>query len=265
MEWRAHPAHLFKVGIHGAARFSDTSSPRCGSHGASESGESGGALTSGPVLATGNEALRRFPSSMTTSAILLSGGASQRFGGFPKALLSTGEKTAVRRLAEVCLAGGFDPVVVVTGTHHLQIAHEVRGLDVEVVEAKDWYEGRTASVQAGLRAIPEDRDILLWPVDHPFVDPRTLETLEAVRGTDQMALWFIPTYHGRGGHPVLWRPSLRTDLLDLRSDAPLRSLLPEFGPQVRHVDVEDAGVVANVDTPEAYRAAYDDWRSQGGP
>jgi molybdenum cofactor cytidylyltransferase len=202
---------------------------------------------------------------MTTSAILLSGGASQRFGGFPKALLSTGEKTAVRRLAEVCLGEGFDPVVVVTGTHHLVIAHELRGLDVELVEAEDWYEGRTASVQAGLRAIPEDRDILLWPVDHPFVAPRTVETLGAAKDSDQMAVWFIPTFRGRGGHPVLWRPSVRTDLLDLRSDAPLRSLLPEFGPQVRRVAVEDSGVVANVDTPEAYQTAYDDWRTQGAP
>jgi molybdenum cofactor cytidylyltransferase len=202
---------------------------------------------------------------MTTSAILLSGGASQRFGGFPKALLSTGEKTAVRRLAEICLGEGLDPVVVVTGTHHLVIAHELRGLAVELVEAEDWYEGRTASVQAGLRAVPDDRDILLWPVDHPFVAPGTVETLASVRDSDQLAVWFIPTFRGHGGHPVLWRPSVRSDLLDLRSDAPLRSLLPEFGPQVRRVAVEDPGVVANVDTPEAYQAAYDDWRTQGAP
>jgi len=202
---------------------------------------------------------------MSTAAILLSGGASQRFGGFPKALLAAGEKTAIRRLAEICLGEGFDPVVTVTGTHHMAIAHELRGLAVEVVEAEDWYEGRTASVQAGLRAVPEDRDILLWPVDHPFVAPRTVETLGAVRNSDMMAVWFIPTFHGRGGHPVLWRPSLRRDLLDLRPDAPLRSLLPEFGPQVRRVAVEDPGVVANVDTPEAYQAAHDEWRSQGAP
>jgi molybdenum cofactor cytidylyltransferase len=202
---------------------------------------------------------------MSTAAILLSGGASQRFGGFPKALLATGEKTAIRRLAEICLGEGFEPVVAVTGTHHLPIARELRGLDVELVEAEDWYEGRTASVHAGLRAVPEDRDILLWPVDHPFVAPRTLETLTAVRETDQMAVWFIPTFRGRGGHPVLWRASIRPDILDLRSDAPLRSLLPEFGPQVRSVAVEDSGVVANVDTPEAYLTAHDEWRSQGAP
>jgi CTP:molybdopterin cytidylyltransferase MocA len=31
------------------------------------------------------------------------------------------------------------------------------------------------------------------------------------------------------------------------------------------VAVEDSGVVANVDTPEAYLTAHDEWRSQGAP
>jgi molybdenum cofactor cytidylyltransferase len=199
---------------------------------------------------------------MSTAALLLTGGASTRFGGQPKALLTTDERSSIRRLAEVALEEGADPVVAVVGAHRIPIAHELRGLPVQVVEAEEWYEGRTASVQAGLRAIPEDRDVLLWPVDHPFVSSRTVDTLWAVRQHDPLAVWFIPTYRGRGGHPVLWRAGLRGDILDLRSDAPLRSLLPEYGPQVRRVAVEDPGVVANVDTPELYRTAWDEWRAR---
>jgi molybdenum cofactor cytidylyltransferase len=201
---------------------------------------------------------------MTTAALILTGGASTRFGGQPKALLPTDERTSVRRIAEVNLAQGADPVVAVVGAHRTPIAHELRGLPVHVVDAEEWYEGRTASVQAGLRAIPDDRDVLLWPVDHPFVSTRTVDTLWAVRESDLLAVWFIPTYRGRGGHPVLWRAPIRNDILDLRADAPLRSLLPEFGPQVRRVAVEDPGVVANVDTPELYRLAWDEWHSREG-
>jgi len=199
---------------------------------------------------------------MTTAALILSGGASTRFGGQPKALLSTGERTSVRRLVEIAFGIGADPVVVVVGTHREPVARELHGLPVTIVEANDWYEGRTASVHAGLRAIPEDRDILLWPVDHPFVARRTVDTLLSVRDRDLLAVWFIPTHAGRGGHPVLWRSSVRADVLDLRSDAPLRLLLPEYGPQVRRVAVEDPGVVANVDTPEQYSAAFDLWRAR---
>jgi len=200
---------------------------------------------------------------MTTAALLLSAGESSRFGGLPKALLSAGERSAVRRLAEVALFESLDPVVVVVGAHPGPIAHELRGLSVEIVEAEQWYEGRTASVQAGLMALPADRDILFWPVDHPFVAARTVEALTSLLERDALGVWFIPTYQGHGGHPVVWRSTVRRDVLELRADAPIRSLLPEFGPQVRRVPVDDPGVLANVDTPETYRVALDDWRSRG--
>ncbi|HTT17005.1 MAG TPA: nucleotidyltransferase family protein [Thermoplasmata archaeon] len=201
------------------------------------------------------------PERMTTetAALVLSGGASSRLGGEPKALLSVGGRSGVRRIVEVCLADGLAPVVVVVGPHRAPIAHELRGLDVELVDSERWEEGRTASVQAGLIEIPDDRDVLFWPVDHPFVAPRTVDALLGARESDTLGVWFIPTYEGRGGHPVLWRPQVRGDMFDLRPDAPIRSLLPEFGPQVRRVAVDDPGIVANVDTPEAYDEAARRW------
>ncbi|HXY46784.1 MAG TPA: nucleotidyltransferase family protein [Thermoplasmata archaeon] len=200
---------------------------------------------------------------MTVAALILAAGESSRFEGYPKALLTAGRRSAVRRLAEIAIAQQFDPIAVVVGAHKGPITHELRDLPVEIVDAEQWYEGRTASIQAGISALPDDRDILLWPIDHPFVSPRTVETLTALLSTDMIAVWYIPTYEGNGGHPVLWRSVIRPDVLDLRPDAPVRSLLPEFGPQVRRVPVEDPGVVANVDTPDAYRDAYETWLARG--
>lgn len=176
--------------------------------------------------------------------------------------MPVGDRTAVRRLAEICLDRGLDPVVVVVGPHHGPIAHELRETGVTIVDSELWYEGRTASIQAGLRALPTDEDVLFWPVDHPFVLESTVDTLLAVPPTDLIAVWFIPTHEGHGGHPVYWRSSVRGDILDLRTDAPLRSLLPEFGVQVRRVAVNDPGVLANVDTPEEYRTALEEWESR---
>lgn len=199
---------------------------------------------------------------MTTAALLLSGGESSRFGGLPKALMTLGGRSAVRRIAETCLSRGLDPVVVVVGPHRGPIAHELRDVGVELVDSELWYEGRTASVHAGLEAIPPDRDVLFWPIDHPFVADSTVDMLLRAGHDEPLSVWFIPTYEGRGGHPVLWRASVRGDVLDLRNDAPLRSLLPEFGVQVHRLPVNDPGVVANVDTPEEYRAALEEWEAR---
>jgi molybdenum cofactor cytidylyltransferase len=199
---------------------------------------------------------------MTTAALLLSGGESSRFGGLPKALLTVAGTTVVRRLVEVCLVRGMDPVTVVVGPHRGPIARELRGLPVELVESEEWYEGRTASVRAGVAAIPTDRDILFWPVDHPFVTASTVDLLLEIRDRDPLAVWVLPTYAGRMGHPIVWRSFVRSDVLDLRNDAPLRSLIPQFGVQVRRVAVNDRGVVASIDTPEEYRASLEEWEAQ---
>jgi molybdenum cofactor cytidylyltransferase len=191
------------------------------------------------------------------AALVLAAGASSRWGGAPKALLPVDGRSGVRRIAEICLADGFEPVAVVLGAHRGPIAHELRGLSVLPVEAENWEDGRTASIQAGLAALPPQRDVLFWPVDHPFVSPRTIDALLAARSTDLLGVWFIPTYEGRGGHPVLWRAPVREPIFGLRPDAPVRALLPEFGPQVRRVAVDDPGVVASVDSPEEYRQAVE--------
>jgi len=196
------------------------------------------------------------------AALILSAGASTRFGGQPKALLPVDGRSGVRRIAEICLADGFEPVTVVVGPHRGPIARELKGLEVQLVDSEEWEEGRTASVQAGLAALPPERDVLFWPVDHPFVAARSVDALLAARATDLLGVWFIPTYQGRGGHPVLWRPVVRNDIFDLRPDAPIRSLLPEFGPQVRRVVVDDPGVVANVDTVGAFRDAAASWEER---
>ena len=88
---------------------------------------------------------------------------------------------------------------------------------------------------------------------------RTIDALAAARDSDELGLWFVPTYHGQGGHPVLWKERVRPEILELRPDAPVRALMPELGPQVRRVAVEDPGVVASIDTPEEYRLAHDGW------
>lgn len=201
---------------------------------------------------------------MTTAALVLSGGESTRFGGAPKALAPVGSSTAVRRIVDLLLERSCDPVTVVVGAHAGPIAHELRSRPVSVVESDRWRDGRTASMQDGLVTLPDDRDVLFWPVDHPFVDGATVDTLLAARRDDLLSVWWIPTFEERGGHPVLWRSTVRPDLLDLRPDAPIRSLLPEFGPQVRRIAVPDPGVIANSDTPEAFREALAAWQARSG-
>jgi CTP:molybdopterin cytidylyltransferase MocA len=159
---------------------------------------------------------------------------------------------------------GVDRVVVVAGLHLPEVNGAVAGLGAEVVENPDWRLGRTGSVQVGLRAAGPEATVLIWPVDHPFVALGTLRSLLAASEVDRLALWLIPTFQGRGGHPVLLRGRALSMVSELSASAPLRSLLPVIGPEVRRVAVADPGVLDNVDAPQQYLAALDAWASRGG-
>ncbi|MCI4345482.1 MAG: nucleotidyltransferase family protein [Thermoplasmata archaeon] len=190
-----------------------------------------------------------------SATLILAAGASTRFGGHPKALLRLGSESAIERITRIAREAGFSPVVAVVGRHAVEIRSSLslaKNRPDEIVENAEWAAGRTGSVQAGLAATDPGASILLWPVDCPLGSAATLETLVDRFRADALGLWFVPTYEGRGGHPVLFRPEVRPRVLALARDAPLRALLPELGPQVVRVPVSDPGVTANLNTPEQY-------------
>ena len=185
-------------------------------------------------------------------AVILAAGASTRIGGRPKALLSISGGPAIARVVRVSREEGFVPRVVV-GPHAAAIRAALPAPAPELVENAEWAQGRTGSVQKGLEGVDTETLVLLWPVDHPFVQAMTLRRLHEAAEHDVMGAWFIPTFEGLGGHPVLLRPSVFPRVRDLDPRVPLRTLIPEFGPQVVRVPVPDPCVRANIDAEEDYR------------
>ena len=133
---------------------------------------------------------------MTTTGLLLAGGAGRRMGR-PKALIEGWLVRAVDSLADC------DRMVVVLGA----AAEEARPLldahDVTIVVAPDWEEGMGASLRAGLTHLRhgDDSRCLVTLVDLPDVTaPVVRRLLELPDSEDVLAR---ATYAGRPGHPVL--------------------------------------------------------------
>lgn len=196
-------------------------------------------------------------------AVILAAGAGRRVGGVAKALLRRADGTTLLEAVVTCArAAGVSGCIVVVGPPHDAVTSaEAARLGVPVAHNPDAHLGMASSVATGFAHLlagepataPDAPTVgLLWPVDHARVQPGTVRTIVRACASDGAC---VPTYQARGGHPAgfgrtLW-PALATC-----AGAPqgARSVLHELAriapDHVVRIEVDDAGVIADVDTPE---------------
>ena len=186
---------------------------------------------------------------MSAAGLILAAGESRRMGS-PKALLDFQGETFLDRLI-AGLAPFCDPVVVVLGCEAPRIRARLKRPGRAVfVENTDYRSGQLSSMQCGLRVLaPEGKAVLFTLVDHPNVQPSTLAALLA----PPRAALAIPRYRGRRGHPLFIGPELIPEFLALPPGAQAKTVVARHLDRVRWVDVDDPGILDDVDDPAAYR------------
>jgi molybdenum cofactor cytidylyltransferase len=168
--------------------------------------------------------------------------------GSPKALLDYGGETFVDRLARV-FATYCDPVIVVLGAGAENIRARITR-PVHILVNEKWHTGQTSSLQCGLRAVPSSADgVLFTLVDHPAVAPETITALLAGAGRVR-----VPRYDGRRGHPIWFSGDLIPEFLAISPDTAARDVVRAHAAETEFLDVNDPGILADIDDPGAYRA-----------
>ena len=167
--------------------------------------------------------------------------------GFPKALAQFNGRPLLEHLLEPPLLRQFGDVVVVLGHHADALEPLVKGAGYRYVVNSSPDCGRTGSVQAGLSAIgPGIHAVFIQPVDCPIVAPQTYTAVAGAVGSAEVV---VPSFGGRGGHPPLISRELFSRILAVGPDEPLRNVLRAPGVRRRYVEVDDPGVLVNVDRP----------------
>jgi CTP:molybdopterin cytidylyltransferase MocA len=193
----------------------------------------------------------------TTAGVLLAAGRGRRMGEL-KQLLRWGPSTIVASafdaLAGHCGAG----VVLVAGADADRIGQALAGRDFQAVRADSDAE-QIESARQGLRRaleLPRVEQVFLHPADHPVIPAPVLDAL-LERAKAKIAL--IPTYRGRGGHPVLIPAEVAASIASLPPGAESGGLRAywESNPRlVQRVEFPDAPeLIMDLDSPEDYEAA----------
>jgi len=169
--------------------------------------------------------------------------------GLSKQLLPLGHSPVIRHCLDSVVASGLQDIVVVLGADHDEIASTISGMRVRTAFNADPRSDMAGSVRLGLRQIdPASTGVLICLADHPLVSSETIKELVNVHLSVPDSI-LIPVYKGGRGHPTLFP---RKTIEDIYSVETLRDLIASRSGSVRAVDVDDEGVILDMDTPEDY-------------
>jgi molybdenum cofactor cytidylyltransferase len=193
---------------------------------------------------------RSTPAHPRIAAVVLAAGSSRRMGPSNKLLAEVEGESMVRRVVRTAGEAGLSPVVVVTRPDDAEVAEALRGLDVRTVSNALADGGMSTSLRAGIEALgPEVSGTFVLLGDMPWVTPDHIQRLVSAFDPSEGREVCVPVHGRRRGNPVLWGRRLFPDILGLTGDRGARTLLDTHSDVVAEVEVEDEGVLRDVDTP----------------
>jgi molybdenum cofactor cytidylyltransferase len=152
---------------------------------------------------------------------------------------------------------GIDRVVVVLGHQAERLRPIVEGQEgVSLVFNPDYLQGKTTSIKAGLKALEtsDPAALVILNIDQP----RRTETIQFLlqKHCAGDALITIPTYQGKGGHPIILAPSLLGELLLIDEETQgMKAVAQRHKAHTQRVEMESPEVLWDLNTPEQYGEA----------
>lgn len=184
------------------------------------------------------------------AGIILAAGASSRFGQ-AKVLLEWKGKPLVWHAIQTAMQAGLAPIVVVAGDHFEAISAALADLPVHVVMNKEWAEGQSSSVQAGINALdPQIGAAVFLLADMPLVPVKLINGLRSLY-SHTLSPIVVPVVDGHRTSPTLFDKSTFADLRSLRGDVGGRALFQRYS--IAEFNFFDSAAFMDVDTDEDFR------------
>ncbi len=192
-----------------------------------------------------------------TVAVLPAAGASRRMGR-PKLLLPFKAGPLVAGVVNALLGGGVDEIVLVTAPKDEELRGWARRAGIASAVNPEPERGMLSTIREGVAALGGAAELarrgsilLVSPADLPNLEAGTVAGLLR-RMRESGAPIAQPVFHGKHGHPLAIAPALIPEIDTLDPNVGLRQLRDRHAAELLEIEVEDAGVVQDVDTPEDY-------------
>jgi xanthine dehydrogenase accessory factor len=187
------------------------------------------------------------------TGVVLAAGLSSRMGR-NKLTVPVAGKPMLRHVVEAALASRLESVTVVTGHDAAAVEGALDCLPVHFLHNPDYAAGLSTSLRAGVAACEAD-GIMVLLGDMPGITTGLIDRTIAAFDPPARRAICVAAARGELGHPVLWGRQFFTELGKLTGDKGARALIQANAALLCEIESDDAGPLADIDTPEAL-AAY---------
>ncbi|KAK0331476.1 hypothetical protein LTR94_028772, partial [Friedmanniomyces endolithicus] len=192
-------------------------------------------------------------------ALVLAAGAARRFGGGKLTADWKGEPLILSAV-RAALASEVEAVFVVLGAEAQVVEASLEAIDdvrLKRIYAADWDLGQSASLAAGLSALPDRaRCVVVFLGDMPLVGSKTAN--QVLAALEAGALAARPQTPNGPGHPVAFSHLLFERLKIQTGDQGARNLLTELKEAVVLIATSEPGDAFDVDRVEDLQVSSDD-------
>ena len=182
-------------------------------------------------------------------AVILAAGRSTRMQ-LAKQLLPLGDSTILEQTIAHVREAEVEETVLVLGASAVSIQERLPVAllaKLKIVVNEAYAQGMASSLKEGISALDSAIDAALIILgDQPFVRSQTYDRIiHAYRRSPARIV--IPSYQGSRGNPVLIDRSLFSEVMDLKGDVGCRSIFNQHLGEIVEVEVEDPGVLLDID------------------
>jgi molybdenum cofactor cytidylyltransferase len=188
-------------------------------------------------------------------AIILAAGYSSRANTF-KMTLPLEKKTILEHTVSK-FEGLCSRIIVVAGFKAELIKEEIAKISsknaysfqIKFVYNEDFNQGMFSSIQKGCKEVNAPT-FFITPGDCPLVKKETVQLIAEQKGNV-----VIPSFNHRGGHPIKLSSEVKQKILETHPESNLRAVLGGY--EKKYMNVDDPGVLMDVDTQEDYQKVID--------
>jgi molybdenum cofactor cytidylyltransferase len=201
----------------------------------------------------------------TIAAIVMAAGRSRRMAPHNKLLVADkAGKPMIARVVDNVLSSKARPILVVTGHQADAVEHALGGRPVQYVHADAYADGLSASLKAGIAAVPpECSAVVVCLGDMPLVTGRMIDRLMQMYDPTEGRTIVLPTFRGKQGNPMLWDRRYFEEILAITGDSGARFLVGKHAEAVAEVEMGDDAVLRDFDTTESLATLPKGMRPQG--